>query len=331
MKRLRKELDRHFPLDHDGVRRSEDGSTAVEIDGNAPQLSKCDVEKISVTSRASVHDLTGYAWRLEFDGPADSPYEGTRLALLVRFTTTYPMERPIVTATGLIPAHIDIDPDGVIGCSCPASSPFFCNCQDWSPTILTARDLINHYRNLLAQITLVPEEGLLGATLNRPLAEAFIRDGHGQSSEYWITAAGSVNGRVPRWSSAIHASFPPVVRARVRAIVLTLRTIERRASQQQQQQQAADSTTIANQPLVWPCQPLPDDALHSIIAHVVADLWADPTIQRAVRFGQPECRYDAPEVDEQCLPCLLHDETDEEEEDGEDEAGKVGEQGDSDD
>ena len=76
---------------------------------------------------------------------------------------------------------------------------------------------------------------------------------------------------------------------------------------------------------VWPCQPLPDDALHSIIAHVVADLWADPAIQRAVRFGQSECRHDAPEVDEQCLPCLLHDETDEEEE-----AGEEGEQGDRD-
>jgi len=310
MRRVRKELDRHFPLDHDGIRRSEDGSTAIEIDGDAPQLSESDVEKITMTtmtSKGSVRDFTGYAWRLEFDGPADSPYEGTRLALLVRFTSRYPMERPIVTATDLIPAHIDIDPGGVIGCSCPASSPFFCNCQDWSPTILTARDLINHYRNLLVQITLVPEAGLLGAVLNRPLARAFRRDGHARSSEYWITAAGSVNGRVPRWSTAIHASFPPVIRARVCAILLTLRTLERRVSQQQQQQchhQAADSTTNASPPLVWPCQPLPDDALHTIISHVVADLWADPAIRWAVRSGESECSCDAPQLDEQCVPCL---------------------------
>jgi len=307
MRRLRKELARYFPLDHDGVRRSEDGSTAVEIDGDAPQLSESEVERIAMTSKVHVRDFTGYAWRLEFDAPEDSPYEGKRLALLVRFTSRYPMERPIVTATGLIPAHIDIDPDGMIGCSCPASSPFFCNCQDWSPTILTARDLINHYRNLLVQTTLVPEAGLLGAVLNGPLARAFARGGHGRSSEYWITAAGSVNGRVPRWSSAIHASFPPVIRARACAIVLTLRTLERRVSQQQQQQchhQAADALTNASPPLVWPCQPLPDDALHTIISHVVADLWADPAIRWAVRSGESECSCDAPQLDEQCVPCL---------------------------
>jgi hypothetical protein len=92
IRRVRKELEtsRHFPLDRDGVRRSEDGSTAEEID-DAPPLSECEAEKIAMTSKASFSDFSGYAWRLEFDGPEDSPYEGARLALLVRFTTRYPM------------------------------------------------------------------------------------------------------------------------------------------------------------------------------------------------------------------------------------------------
>jgi len=282
-RRLRKELDRYFPLDANGVRCSikGDGTTVEVLDPEPHDDAKRDAR-----------------WRMEVNGPDGSPYEGARLALLIHFHH-YPMEMPTVSVTGLVPAHLNIDPDGTIGCPCMRPCHFFCRaCSEWSPAITTADLLPDQFKAMLSQPTSDPESALLTDYLNRPLVPLFqrflnsLRQEEGTEywipgsddplvpkipcveTDYWITCAASVGGcSLPGWCIATHASFPPVVRARVRAILLALRILERRA-----QQTGAPG-------IMWPQQSLPDDILHRIIEAVVRDMFIQTAVRRAVLLG----------------------------------------------
>ena len=159
------------------------------------------------------------------------------------------------------------------------------------------RDLPAAFQEYLLQVTATPEQALYGTLANPPLCDVY-RRGFEPGSEYWITSAGSVPGtRPPAWTPSTHANFPPVVRARVRAIILTLRTLERRVRTQPTQEAGA---------LILAWQPLPDDALHQILVLAVADMWADPAVRQALRRVVPHLEREVRDA-----PCVEIEEAEE--------------------
>merc|ERR1711871_1705093 len=125
-----------------------------------------------------------------------------------------------------------------------------------------------------------------------PLAHVFSNASEvGRGSEFWITAAGSVNGQIPAWSRATRSSFPPVIRGRVRDIEQALHSLGRKVTMVHGPQGATAERT---------CETLPEDVLDQIVTFCVRDLWADPAIREAVRLGEAECRAEVAALCEVC-------------------------------
>lgn len=221
---------------------------------------------------ADVQEIDSTTWLVHVAGPDGSPYHGARFSLRCEFPKDYPFGKPKVMLASEAPAHLNVSPDGILGCSCPSASPFFCGCSDWTPTMMV-RELPAAFQEYLLQVTANPEQALWGSLSNPPLTEVY-RRGHEVGSEYWITAAGSAVGStvIPAWTQSTHSNFPPVVRARVRAMLLTLRLLERRYA-----------PPVSSPP--WPA-----DVMHQIIARVVANMWAEPDVRAALRRVDSDAR-----------------------------------------
>ena len=201
---------------------------------------------VGITLIGGHHDTTfgvqfQYTLLLDVSPPMDSPFAAVRLGLRVKVPANYPQDDTVVVADP-VPWHPNINKaDGTVSIR-PVDDPAHFDTSQQSMSVLSAA-----YQSLLAS----PR---LAGAINLEAASLMATD----ENAYLLLAAYSVGHPFPTWSPATHSFFPAAVRASICSLLLVVRGLERRAS---------NTVAAQDEGAHWPtAQPLPDDALHRIIA-----------------------------------------------------------------